>query len=308
MRKQPAVRMNPIRQGLGVAVLLLVLLACNLPLAGATQTAQPQSVQTPIPLPTTNVPTETAQPTATALPVDTAQPTSLPPTATSDLLSTQFGGVSFSYDPSLASKVVGKTVAAVNAQNGAPWEIAPQSIQFDFTDYLLPGSFNQPALIIYPVDGYKSVNAAVAPIINDLQSLLKTTPSNPAQALPFLPTWNAAQIMHSNVFYLKFKNGAGVRYLAEYGQAIFPINNHMLFYTFQGITQNGKYYISLVLPVNNSILPADEKIPQSDYGTFSANFDNYLKDIQAKLDAQPPSSFKPDLSGLDALVQSLSVQ
>jgi hypothetical protein len=163
-------------------------------------------------------------------------------------------------------------------------------------------------LIVYPVDGYKSANDAVTPIIASLQDLLKTRPANPSQALPFLPTWNAGQIFHSNVTYLEFKNGQGVRYLAEYGQDIFPINNRMLLYIFQGLTQDGKQYISLVLPVNNSILPADEKIPESDYGTFTANFNNYIKDTQTKLSAQPPSSFKPNLSLLDALVQTLLVQ
>ena len=243
------------------------------------------------------------------MPTAIAQPTSPLPTATFALLAAaQYNGASFSFDPSLASQAVGKTVPPVTDQNGAPWEIAPQSIQFDFNGYLLSGTFNQPALMIYPVDAYKSANDVVIPIITNLQDLLKTSPASPSQALPFLPTWNAAQIMHSNVAYLKFKNGEGVRYLAEYGQAIFPINNYMLFYTFQGLTQDGKYYISLLLPVNNPILPADEKIPESDYGTFSSNFENYLKDTQTKLMAQPPSSFKPDLSLLDALVQSLLVQ
>ena len=315
MPKQPAFLMRSIRLGTGIAVLLLSMLACNLPFAGAPQsTAQPQAVQIPTQNPAAPdaseipQPAATASPTATALPMATAQPTSIPPTPTTSLLSAQYNGVSLSFDPSLAGQVVGKTVPEVTDQTGAPWEIAPQSIQFDFNSYLLPSTYNQPALIIYPVAGYKSANDAVAPIITSLQTLLKTKPANPSQPLPFLPTWNAAQIFHSNVAYLKFKNGEGVRFLAEYGQDIFPVNNRMLIYIFQGLTQDGKYYISLVLPVNNSILPADEKIPESDNGAFTANFNNYLKDTQTKLSAQPSSSFKPDLSLLDAMVQSLSVQ
>jgi hypothetical protein len=312
MQKQAASRLSLIRLGFGIAALLLSMLACNLPFAGVPQaTVQPQTPQA-VQIPTQPTvapdPSETPQPAATALPTATAQPTSIPPTPTTSLLSAQYNGVSFSFDPSLAGQIVGKTVSEVTDQTGAPWEIAPQSIQFDFNGYLLSGSYNQPALIIYPVAGYKSVNDAVAPIVTSLQTLLETKPANPSKALPFLPTWNAAQIFHSNIAYLKFKNGEGVRFLAEYGQNIFPVNNHMLIYIFQGLTQDGKYYISLVLPVNNSILPADEKIPESDYGTFTANFNNYLKDTEEKLSAQPSSSFKPNLSLLDAMVQSLSVQ
>ena len=321
MPKQPTFRIGSIRLGLGIATLLLVMLACNLPLGSApTQTAQPQAVQTStqppaapdaseIPQPAATVlPTSTVLPTATALPSATAQPTSLPPTATTNVLSAQYNGVSLSYDPSLASQVVGKTVPPVTDQNGAPWEIAPQFVQFDFNGYLLSGTLNQPALMIYPVDAYKTANDSVIPIVTDLQDLLKTKPSNRTQALPFLPTWNAAEIFHSNVVYLKFKNGEGVRYLTEFGQSFFPINNHMLIYTFQGLTQDGKYYISLVLPVNNPTLPANEKLSDSDYAALSANFANYINDTQAKLSSQPSSSFKPDLSLLDALVQSLLVQ
>ena len=314
--KQPAFCIGSIRLLLGIAALLLTTLACNLPLAGVTQTAQPQSVQPPSQLPTTFDSTATIQPSAIALPsattlpsTATPQPTLPSPSATTVLGSTaQYNGVSFSFSPSLAGQVSGKSVPAITDQNGAPWEIAPQSIQFDFKNYLLSGTLNQPSLIIYPVAAYKSANNSVTPFIASLQSLLLTKPANISQPLPFLPTWNAAQIMHSNVSYLKFKDGEGVRYLAEYGQSIFPINNRMLIYTFQGLTQDGKYYISLVLPVSNSILPADENMPQSDYGTFTANFENYLKDIQSKLAAQPSASFKPDLAVLDALVQSLSVK
>lgn len=319
MSKRPTSLKSSIRFGLGITALLLVLLACNLPLA-STQTAQPQVAPSPTQPPAATIPSTTVPPAATALPSPTvlpastvlptvtSQPTSLPPTVTMALDVAQYQGVSFSYDPSLTGQAVGKTVAAVTDQNGAPWDIAPQSIQFDFNGYPLSGTLNQPALIVYPVAGYKSANDSVIPIIASLQALLKSKPASSDQPLPFLPTQNAAQLFHSNLSYLQFKNGTGVRYLAEFGQSIFPINNRMLIYTFQGLTQDGKYYISLVLPISNSILPADEKMSESDYGSFTANFNNYLKDTQAKLAAQPSSSFKPDLSALDGLVQSLSVQ
>ena len=46
--------------------------------------------------------------------------------------------------------------------------------------------------------------------------------------------------MHSQVQYLDFKNGTGVRYLTQFDQGILPINNYELVYTYQGLTSDGK--------------------------------------------------------------------
>ena len=43
--------------------------------------------------------------------------------------------------------------------------------------------------------------------------------------LPFLPLFNSKQMMHSQVEYLDFKNGKGVRYLTQYAQGPLAINN-----------------------------------------------------------------------------------
>ncbi|MEO8354588.1 MAG: hypothetical protein ABI621_01610 [Chloroflexota bacterium] len=39
---------------------------------------------------------------------------------------------------------------------------------------------------------------------------------------------------------INFQNGRGIRFLTQYAQYPAPINNHELFYHFQGLTNDGK--------------------------------------------------------------------
>ena len=127
--------------------------------------------------------------------------------------------------------------------------------------------------------------------------------------MPYLPLYNAAQVMHAQVQYIDFKNGVGVRYLTQFDQAILPINNHELHYTFQGLTADGKYYVAAVLPVNLPVLPEDESVdlnnpPQN----FVEDFPKYLSDTVAMLNGQSPGAFTPDLSQLDAMIESIEIK
>ena len=63
-----------------------------------------------------------------------------------------------------------------------------------------------------------------------------------------LPLMNAVQQMHTRVEYVQFKGGEGVSYLAQYAQGPVPVNNGELFYTFQGLTDDGEFYVSAILP------------------------------------------------------------
>ncbi len=125
--------------------------------------------------------------------------------------------------------------------------------------------------------------------------------------LPFLPMWNAAQMFSANVEYIDFQNGSGLRYLTMFGQAIYPIDNMNLFYTFQGITDDGRYYISAILPVIHGGLPNDGASLLDDYEGFIENWDNYLAETLTFLEEQPPQSFLPNLEDLDAMMSSFVI-
>ncbi len=153
-----------------------------------------------------------------------------------------------------------------------------------------------------------AANLQAAKRIDALRQLLQSKPEDTGAELPFLPLRNEVQQMRADVGYLPFSGGQGVRYLTQYSQGPIPINNQGLFYTFQGLTDDGRYYVAAILPVAHSMLPADaESLPQSERDAASADFAQYLSDTTKALNAQNGAGFQPALTELDALVQSITV-
>ena len=111
----------------------------------------------------------------------------------------------------------------------------------------------------------------------------------------------------ANVTYFDFQNGSGVRYLTMFGQALYPIDNQNLFYTYQGLTDDGQYYISAVLPVVNPGLPDDGATVIGDWYEFDQNWDNYIADELAWLNSQAPGEFFPTLTVLDDMMASFQI-
>jgi len=215
----------------------------------------------------------------------------------------------FSYDASLATGVRTETVPAAGATDGPGWDVAPEHVRFTFTGYVLPDTFHTPQIIVYPVSDFEAASENAANIIAHLRQFLAEKPAAAPDGIPFLPMFNAAQMMQARVEYLDFQNGTGVRFLTQYAQSAWPINNYELFYTFQGLTHDGGYYVAVILPVSSSILPVDgSDIPGGDYFAFADNFETYVIDMEQQLDAQAASSFTPDLSLLDGMIQSLQVK
>jgi len=183
------------------------------------------------------------------------------------------------------------------------WEPMPQYTLLTLSGYLITDHLMKPQIYIYPAKDL-GVNEAAGKAVAELQELLQDQQAG--EELPFLPLFNAAQMMHAQVKYLDPQNGKGVRYLTQYTQGIVPINNHELIYTYQGLTSDGKYYVAAVLPVNLASLPTDEKwhVQEPPVGE---DFGKYIDEVVSNLNEQPTSAFTPDLSKLDALIQSIEI-
>jgi len=126
--------------------------------------------------------------------------------------------------------------------------------------------------------------------------------------MPFLPLFNAAQVMHAHRQSLDFKDGKGLRYLTQFDQGPLPINNAELIYTYQGLTGDGKYYVAAVLPVTHPSLPVDAKVTGKEPPEFVSDFPAYLANVVETLNSQAANSFTPDLSQLDAMMSSLEIK
>jgi len=277
-------------------VLLTFTLACSL-------VARPTA--TPLPDDATVGPASTVEPpmpTATALP-----PTAVVPPANTTPF--HYNGIEFDYPNALAGSLEAQTVEEISGGDVAPWEIGPEYRQVAFQGYVLPDTFHVPQMLVYPVERFIELNSAVGDVVDDLRAVL-ANPAAAYESLPLLPPWNAAQLIHVQVQAIQFKNGSGIRYLTQYAQSASPINNRDLFYTFQGLTNDGQYYISLVLPVSHPSLPAtfEEFMAGKDYNAFAGEYVSYLSQVTIDLNALAPESFTPSLPDLDAMLATLSVR
>ena len=143
--------------------------------------------------------------------------------------------------------------------------------------------------------------------IEDLKQVLSTHSAQSGSPLPYLPVLNAGQLITARIEYLDFQNGTGVRYLTQFGQDVFPINNADLIYTFQGLTGDGLYQISATFPIQSTDLPSTGNETPYDYWEFSSAFPDYAAGISALLEEESSGSFSPTIDLLDAMLRSLLV-
>lgn len=293
--------------GLGASVSLCLLVACAVgvylylfPMSSPVTLLPAAATDTPQPASTATLPPSTDTP----LPPPTELP---PPSETADPRSLfEFNGLRLRFDPSLAFQIQPEVVPAYTDPNGAPWEIAPEHTILHFQGYpLFPEAFHEPRIIIYPINEFLALRPELQPTVDELRRLLDSRPPDvPAgQNLPFLPPFNAGQVFHTALQYVDFQNGRGLRFLTQYAQAIYPVSSRHLFYTYQGLSNDGRFYVAAVLPVANPILPDENTYTLDD--AFMDNFTTYLAGVARDLAAQPPDSFTPNLALLDQMVGSL---
>ena len=289
------------RKSLGWAGILFLTLACGL--INPVTPAQP-GVETIV--------AETFQAlTANAPATETPAPTIIPINGTTITVN----NISFVIPTGVGSGAQAETIEAAPPSDNIPWwEVGPTYNKYLIQDYVLPETFHKPVIFVYPVDEYVQMVAEVGTLVEELKTVINS-PSQPMpENLPFLPAFNAGQVFHSNEQVIKFQNGTGVRFLTQYAQAPYPVNNESLFYTFQGLTSDGAYYVSAILPINAAFL-SDDGNPETplpadgvpfDWNNFE-NVPQHFELVKQKLNATDPNAFTPSLSNLDALIQSITI-
>jgi hypothetical protein len=223
--------------------------------------------------------------------------------------------ISFVIPTGIGSGAQAETIEAVPPSNDMPWwDVGPTYNKYTIQGYPLSKTFHTQTIYVYPVDEYIQVSQDIASLFDKLKTIINSPEQPLPENLPFLPTFNAAQMFYSNEQALKFQNGAGIRYLTQYGQAPYPVNNNGLFYTFQGLTSDGKYYVSAILPINAAFLSADGNpdtpLPADGVPFDWENLENinqHFELVKQKLNATDPNAFTPSLTNLDALIQSITI-
>jgi len=228
-------------------------------------------------------------------------------------------GVHFSADQSLAISIWPEVKPATPLpkilEGPSYWLAIPKHLRFTFADSDLLMSrrsmgFNLAAeaqILVFPLAELFELNPLIQNRIETLQNLLAERRTIPPGELPLIPLSNSAQVFHAQVQYLDFDHIQGLRFISQHSQDPHPIIlSQELFFTFQGITVDGAYYVAAFFPLTTSVLP--DRIAVEDWDAFHANYDYYMTETTAVLDQLLPKDFTPDITLLDALVTSLRVK
>jgi len=221
------------------------------------------------------------------------------------------GALSFYLDPALASSFTCETVPA----DPGPVAPHPEYTRVTLQGYPVASQNWTPQVSVLSVADYSALEPDQIPTyLADLQSLTGGGPSplfdaSTGSSLPFLPEQGAAEVFFARYGMVPFVSGTGVRFLTELAQDAEPIANNVTIYTFQGLTDDGQYWVSAILPIANPILPATGDNPPggATWDEFWAGYEAYLTDTVGQLDAAGQGSFTPTISALDELVLSISV-
>ena len=287
-----------------VTFIALAALACGL--SAPVSTPQP-GLATIVAATLQSLPT---QPAPSPLP-----PTMIVPTAAPAGIPITYQNVSFVIPAGLASGADGETVPEATEANSDPWSVGPAYIRFALKGYSTSIKDSlKPVVSIYPAQEYAAANSWGAGSLKRLQAVL-ASPAAPLgndtlSTVPFLGA--AAQQYAAQAKLLPFKSGSGVRMLSQYAQFPGPIVKDNSFYHYEGLTQDGKYFVSVLLPVTLPIKsspssPSADGVPYPSDLSNTAGLDAYFKGMTGLLDSASPDSFQPVLPMLDALVQSITV-
>ena len=267
--------------------------------------------------------TATDVPTSTLIPVTEAPtpipatdiPTALPPSSKG--ITVTYGPLTLVIPPEIASGASGNEVSPVTGDESAWWQLTPGHNQLTLDDYLLQGKLFQPQIFVYPAQSYAELlQARGGDSIQRLQTILDNPGAliDPDQ-LPQAPI-NATQIIASQIKVVDFQNGQGVRVVTQYSQGLVPINNYELIYHFEGLTNDGQYYVIAILPMTAPKLQENDTtgttipvggVPMPDLNTTNPDMHGYYADVQQMLDGLQPGAFNPDLEQLDLLIQSILI-
>ncbi len=222
----------------------------------------------------------------------------------------EYGGVNIAFDAELAQAAQGETLAAVPVSEGpALGGASPAAIRFLFDGAAAQDYFNPQLaqVLVYKADDWSKLDPAIAKSVDDLKHLLATKPVSITGSIPVLPIIPAQQVFHAKTQYLDFQNGTGVRFLTAYAQDVSPITAGQLFYTFQGLTNDGQYYVAAFYPVTTTLLPAQVALNGEEYNQFAQNYESYLTTLTAQLDGLIDAGYIPDLRLIDDLAKSIAI-
>ena len=236
------------------------------------------------------------EPSATNKPAETESSSTSQPEAenlaTFDELEITIG---FSY-PDGFSQGISTSFNGVFTPN-APYDLPyPQNAQIVFNAYSGGFDFTVNGLRVFRAD---EVNALETGAVENVNAVLEGADHH--TDFPRLP--GAGSIIDAQVMPVAFKNGNGYRYLVAKSFSADPISNTSMTYMYQGVSNDGEYFISFIMFVDAPFLaPYVRKALNS-----PEEFETYFQEVNNLVETSSGDQFTPSLNMLDALVSSIVI-
>lgn len=131
-----------------------------------------------------------------------------------------------------------------------------------------------------------------------LKALLAKRPATPPNELPVYPPSDAALEIATHFTYIDAEWGSGYGAVVIFAQDTPRVTNADIVYYFQGLTKDGRYYVTASFALTNPKLPANYEVADQNATT---------EDDIKMLKKLPGDSFTPALDELRKLIESLVV-
>lgn len=290
-----------LRRTVGAFVMLAAFSACSLP--GATQ---PPAVANPLPTMLPTVLLDTLAPT-----VIQPSPTLAPPKRV-PLPIVALNGVQLQNTLFGTTAQIEQVAASPPIPDTPPGDEFPAHVRIHFAGYdpVATAGLSRPIptqINVYPTDEFAAYGFALE--LNALLDVFARRPDlNNIGQLPFVPPNGLEQAARARGRYLEFGGGRGIGYLVAF---VGPDNQLVpddLFYTFQGLSDDGKLYVAATFPVaTNTLTEALELGPPGIADPNNTRF-RLLERFNRRLNALDPlTDVQPPLSELEALIQRLTI-
>jgi hypothetical protein len=200
----------------------------------------------------------------------------------------------------LAKKLNIKIIPKIaNSIDDAPFMNGePEHLRISFDNDKVTDNFEwQRQILIYPLAPYSQLFKGKERVefdktVGSLKSIVQKRSAAGVKELPMLPAIESYEVFHSHVKILDYKGGTCVAFITCYAQDEAPFKNGDFFYSYQGLSSDGKYYISLTYPVKAKALK--DNTP--------------LKAGIKLLTNLPDKEFTPSLSEIDKMIESISIK
>lgn len=216
--------------------------------------------------------------------------------------------ISFVIPNGLASGAINETSVEVEFPYVNPsMGDMPEHAKIDFQNYRLQNTFFSPRLMIFKAAEYAGYDDLTAAIISDLTAYNNSSPAAETLLL---------QMLSARIQAISFVNGKGIRLLTQASGFPAPINNSELFYYYQGLTNDGRYFMQAILPVSAPFLASGNTPETAVFPVDAIPFDwenpeshaSYYEAVTQQINGASADIFLPSINDLDGLIQSVEIR